>query len=95
MNRSGCKAKYVRYAELEEAFLNNIDEIVSAAPDSDSTIKMKFNHIKQIVSTEPLERAKLNFLLRQLFEKVLIDYRTSSLVLEWKSGENTIVKYAD
>lgn len=94
INWSDCKIKFIRCEYLENAFLHNIDQI-SSNTDCDITLKTKINRIKQIVSIEPLDRAKINHLLRQLFTRVIIDYTTGNIVFEWMHGEKTIIKYVN
>lgn len=58
-------------------------------------LRRRLSDLKTALATAPLDREAVNLALRRLVEKVTIGYRAGQLVVTWKYGGESIVKFAE
>ena len=109
LNSDKCKFAPVVYEPLEEEFLNKgiemmqnhldnlLDESMGSAGVTDShelnLLGARVEAIAKTIDAQPLERKFLNRQIKNLFERVVINYSEERLGFEWKYGGRTELSY--
>ena len=60
---------------------------------SDATLKLKLESLRAAVAAEPRDVARINNALRSLLFKVVVDWENDRLVLHWRHGGETFVRF--
>ncbi|MGO9017323.1 MAG: recombinase family protein [Syntrophobacteraceae bacterium] len=55
---------------------------------------LNIERMQETCKGTPLDKAKLNAVMRQLLKGITIDYRSGELILEWKHGGESSLKFA-
>ncbi|MEX0735735.1 MAG: recombinase family protein [Steroidobacteraceae bacterium] len=97
LERSPSDALAGRLAELEAAA-----KVANAARDAaaanianaeSKVLKLKTVALSEAIHTKPLDRARVNAALRELLERVVIDYRSGHLEFHWRAGGTSSIMY--
>lgn len=75
---------------LEREYRDALDK---AAVTSGPLLEAKLKGLQESLEVIPLDKSRVNALLRQLLTSVVIDYRQGLLVLDWKQGGQSEVMY--
>jgi DNA invertase Pin-like site-specific DNA recombinase len=90
MNRM-IKDVEAQIEELEKQIASVVPEIVSRR-EKLTTLNME--RLEQACKENPVDRGKLNTILRQLFSSITMDYLSGNLMLEWKQGGESAILFA-
>lgn len=96
-NYYGCTRKNINYKLLENAFLDNISEVLSNSKTGSNEsvlIKTKLK-LLSAARTEPMDKRQINDFLRQLFNRIVVDYLNGKMIFEWNKGGKTEIRYSD
>lgn len=93
---SSALARRIRTVEdLLEAEKRKRDELqVFHAASRGGLVDSKVADLRSTLMAQPLNRTKVNTILRQLLDKVVIDYTWGQLMFHWKHGGVTEINFA-
>jgi len=82
-----------------ESDAEGMEKLRGTLQDRQATASGPFLHRKladlsAALDAEPLDRTKINALLRQVFSRVVVDHRRGKLVFAWRQGGETELVYA-
>lgn len=91
----GVKEKLINDVKLQMADLEA--QVTAMEPEIASRRErltdLNIGRMREACQEVPLDRAKLNTVLRQVLNGVVVDYRSGDLVLEWKHGGESELMY--
>lgn len=95
LGASPTLAKRLSHAEAEkEALEREVAELrLQIEETSPARVERRCQLLREVIEAEPLDRPRINSLLRQLLTSVVIDYRTSELVFKWLHGAESSLSY--
>lgn len=87
-----------RIAELEVSLMaakKARDEVAARATGAESRVlKLKLDALGTAIRARPMNRERINAALRELLDKVVIDYRSGYLEFHWRAGGESSILYA-